>query len=91
MTAQLPAKLRKRAKGRRQSWPPRSGRTRASHTNHTNHVRIVTNAARQAAIDTALVLAAEHDVYVIHSPCPAGASSTCDWAPPRRDTPIDNR
>lgn len=34
---------------------------------HPVHVKAVTKAARQAAIDTALTLADEHDVYVIHS------------------------
>lgn len=39
---------------------------------HPDHVKRVTKAARQAAIDTALTLAADHDVYVIHStPSPA--------------------
>lgn len=35
--------------------------------NHPDHVKQVTKAARQAAIDTALTLAIDHDVYVIHS------------------------
>lgn len=35
--------------------------------NHPPHIKAVTKAARQAAIDTALTLAATHDVYIIHS------------------------
>ena len=31
------------------------------------HVKAVTKAARQAAIDTALTMSRDHDVYVIHS------------------------
>ena len=39
---------------------------------HPTHVKAVTKAARQAAIDTAITLAAEHDIYLIHSmPSPA--------------------
>lgn len=38
----------------------------ASH-DHPLHVKAVTKAARQAAIDTALTMSSEHDVYVIHS------------------------
>lgn len=34
---------------------------------HPDHVKQVTKAARQAAIDTALTLSMDHDVYVIHS------------------------
>ena len=34
---------------------------------HPDHVKAVTKAARQAAIDTALTLADDHDVYIIHS------------------------
>ena len=34
---------------------------------HPAHVKAVTKAARQAAIDTALALSEQHDVYVIHS------------------------
>ncbi len=34
---------------------------------HPAHVKAVTKAARQAAIDKALTLADQHDVYVIHS------------------------
>lgn len=34
---------------------------------HPAHIKAVTKAARQAAIDTALGLADQHDVYVIHS------------------------
>lgn len=33
---------------------------------HPDHVKAVTKAARQAAIDTALTLADDHDVYIIH-------------------------
>ncbi|SKW03344.1 hypothetical protein [Mycobacteroides abscessus] len=39
---------------------------------HPDHVKAVTKAARQAAIDTALTLVGEHDVFLIHStPSPA--------------------
>lgn len=34
---------------------------------HPDAIKAVTKAARQAAIDTALTMASEHDVYVIHS------------------------
>lgn len=34
---------------------------------HPPHVQAVTKAARQAAIDTAVKLSTDHDVYVIHS------------------------
>ncbi|AOT25821.1 polynucleotide kinase [Mycobacterium phage Tortellini] len=34
---------------------------------HAQHIKAITKAARQAAIDTAVTMADEHDVYVIHS------------------------
>lgn len=34
---------------------------------HPPQIKAVTKAARQAAIETAITLAAEHDVYVIHA------------------------